>query len=205
MAFVCCLVLLIFIVVTNPVAAGAGAATDAIKKTIHDGIALLRDPAVKTEEQRREKADQMWAIIRQAFDFRLISVLALGKNWQHFTPEQKREFSVVFSQLLGKTYISKIQGEYKDEEVFFVDEEVFSSKKAVVKTIIKRQKRQISVDYKMHFGNGKWMVYDITVEGIGLVLNYRRQFDTFLAKDGESPQNLIAKLKKKLEKRTNKN
>ena len=85
----------------------------------------------------------------------------------------------------------------------FVGEEVLSKKKAVVKTVIKRQNQELPVDYKLRFKKGEWKVYDIDVEGIGLVLNYRRQFNTFLSKEGGTPQGLIKKLKRKIEEKAN--
>jgi phospholipid transport system substrate-binding protein len=196
-----CLVLMVLAVLGSPVTVVAGPATEAVRQPINEGISLLRDQSVETDAQRREQADQMWDIIRQAFDFRLISALALGKNWKRFSPEERKEFADVFSDLLGNTYISKIQGEYKDEQVLFVGEEVLSNKKAVVKTVIKRQSQEIPVDYKVRFKKGEWKVYDIKVEGIGLVLNYRRQFNTFLSKETGTPESLIQKLKGKLEEK----
>ena len=205
MTLTCCLALMVLAVLGSPVAVVAGPATEAVRQPINDGVSLLRDQAVKTDAQRREQADQMWDILRQAFDFRLISALALGKNWKRFSPEERKEFADVFSQLLGNTYISKIQGEYKDEEVLFIGEEVLSNKKAVVKTVIKRQNQEIPVDYKVRFKAGEWKVYDIKVEGIGLVLNYRRQFNTFLAKEKGTPESLIEELKGKIEEKASRN
>ena len=201
----CCLVLMVLAVLGSPVTVVAGPATDAVKQPINDGISLLRDQSVETDAQRREQADRMWDVLRQAFDFRLISALALGKNWKRFSPEERKEFADVFSQLLGNTYISKVQGEYKDEQVLFIGEEVFSKKKAVVKTVIKRQNQEISIDYKVRFKKGEWKVHDIKVEGIGLVLNYRRQFNTFLAKETGTPESLIEKIKGKLEVKAGRN
>lgn len=184
----------------------AGPATEAVRQPINNGIALLRDQTVETEDQRREQADKIWEILSQAFDLKLISALALGsKNWKRFSPAERKEFINVFTRLLGKTYITKIQGEYKDEEVLFVGEEVVSNKKAVVKTIIKRQDIEIPVDFKVRLKKGAWKVYDINVEGIGLVLNYRRQFNTFLSKKEGTPESLIAELKGKLEPKASEN
>ncbi len=202
---ICCLILMILAVIGSPAAAVAGPATEAVRQPIHDGISLLRDQAVETDAQRQAQADRIWDILRQAFDFRLISVLALGQNWKRFSPEERQSFTDVFSQLLGNTYVTKIQGEYKDEQVLFVGEEMLSKKKAVVKTLIKRQNQEIPVDYKMRFKKGAWKVYDINVEGIGLVLNYRRQFNAFLSKAKGTPESLIEEIKGKLEKKAGKN
>jgi len=190
------LLILVGLLILEAPTAVAGPATEAVKQPINDGIALLRDQAVETEDQRREQADRIWEILSQAFDLKLISALALGRqNWKRFSPAERMEFIDVFTRLLGNTYITKIQGEYKDEEVLFVGEEVVSKKKAVVKTIIKRQDIEIPVDFKVRLKKSEWKVYDISVEGIGLVLNYRRQFNTFLSKKGETPESLIAELK----------
>jgi len=202
----CLLILMGVIVLGAPPAVVAGPATEAVRQPINDGIALLRDQTIETKDQRREQADKIWEILSQAFDLKFISALALGsKNWKKFSPAERAEFIDVFTRLLGKTYITKIQGEYKDEEVLFVGEEVVSNKKAVVKTIIKRQDIEIPVDFKVRLKKGAWKVYDINVEGIGLVLNYRRQFNTFLSKKEGTPESLIAELKGKLEPKASEN
>ena len=199
------LVFLCLVVVLIPAAAVAGPATEAVRQPINDGIGLLRDQKAGTEAQKKEQTDRIWKIVRQAFDFRLISVQALGRNWRRFSPAEKSEFADVFSQLLGNTYISKIQGNYNDEEVLFIGEEKVSKKKAIVRTIIKRQNQEIPVDYKMRFKKGEWKVYDIKVEGIGLVLNYRRQFNAFFSKKSGTPEGLIKKLRAKLEEKETRN
>jgi len=193
------LILMGFSILGAPTTSLAGPATEAVRQPINDGIALLRDQTVETEDQRRKQADKIWEILSQAFDLKLISALALGsKNWKRFSPQERAEFTDVFTRLLGNTYITKIQGEYKDEEIVFIGEEVVSKKKAVVKTIIKRQDIEIPVNFKVRYKKGDWKVYDINVEGIGLVLNYRRQFNTFLSKKEGTPESLIAELKGKL-------
>ena len=200
-----CLALLLLLVLSIPAVTVAGPATEAVRQPINDGISLLRDGAAETGLQKKERTDRIWEIVRQAFDFRLISAQALGRNWRRFSPAEKNEFADVFSQLLGNTYIGKIQGDYSDEEVLFVGEEMLSKKKAIVRTIIKRQDQEIPIDYKVRLKKGEWKVYDIKVEGVGLVLNYRRQFNTFLAKESGTPESLIEKLKDKLEEKENKN
>jgi phospholipid transport system substrate-binding protein len=200
-----CLALLLLWVISNPAVTVAGPATEAVRQPLNDGISLLRDGAAETAAQKKERTDRIWGIVRQAFDFRLISAQALGRNWRRFSPAEKSEFADVFSQLLGNTYIGKIQGRYSDEEVLFVGEEMLSPKKAIVRTIIKRRDQEIPIDYKVRLKKGEWRVYDIKVQGVGLVLNYRRQFNTFLAKESGTPESLIEKLKDKLEEKEKKN
>jgi len=192
-----CLVIALMLL---PAAAWGGAPTEALKKPVQEGIDLLRDPAYADASKKEAQRDRIWEIIREAFDFRLISASALGRNWKRFSPEEQTEFTDVFTQLLGRTYISKIQGQYRDEQVVFTGEDLVSDDKAVVQTEIVRKDIRIPVDYYMRQKNNQWRVYDVKVEGVGLVLNYRRQFNTFMASDDTKPEALIQKLKDKLEK-----
>ncbi len=178
----------------------AASPMEALKKPVQEGIDLLRDPAYGAADKKTEQRDRIWAIVQEVFDFRLISASSLGRNWSRFSPAEQIEFTDVFAQLLGRNYIGKIQGQYSDEQVVFLDEELISDKKAVVRSEILRKDSRIPVDYYMRFKNDQWRVYDIKVEGVGLVLNYRRQFNTFMASDATKPAELINTLKEKLEK-----
>ena len=178
----------------------AASPMETLKKPVQEGIDLLRDPAYAAADKKAEQRDRIWATVQEIFDFRLISASALGRNWKRFNAAEKTEFTSVFSQLMGKTYIGKIQGQYSDEELVFLGEELISDKKALVRSEIVRRDARIPVDYYMRRKNDQWLVYDVKVEGIGLVLNYRRQFNTFMASDDTKPMELIEKLKAKLEK-----
>ena len=171
---------------------------EALRGPIESGLSLLSDPQYADEAKKGEQREEIWKIIRQAFDFRLIAARALGRNWRRFSPAQKDAFTDAFSALLGNTYIGKIQGEYNDERVEFLQEEMVSDNKAVIKTRIIRKNAEIPVNYNMVLRGGQWRIYDVRVEGIGLVLNYRKQFKSFLSKKTETPDSLIASLKEKM-------
>lgn len=183
-----------------PSFASAASPMEALKKPVQEGIDLLRDPAYAAADKKAEQRDRIWAIVQEVFDFQLISASALGRNWTRFSPAEQTEFADVFAQLLGRNYIGKIQGRYSDEQVVFLDEELITDKKAVVRSEIIRKDSRIPVDYYMRLKNDRWRVYDIKVEGVGLVLNYRRQFNTFMASDATKPVELIKTLREKLEK-----
>lgn len=191
---------ILVIVLLVPMLAWAISPMEALKKPVQEGIDLLRDPAFEDASKKAEQRDRMWAIIKKAFDFELISASALGRNRRRFSPEEQAEFTSVFSRLLGKTYIGKVQGDYHDEQVVFLGEDLVTSNKAVVHTEIVRKDVRIPVDYAMRQKNNQWRVYDVRVEGVGLVLNYRQQFNTFMASDKTKPAELIQKLKEKLGK-----
>lgn len=169
---------------------------DALKGPIDEGIKLLSDPKYKNPSLKRVQREKIWEIVRKAFDFTELSGRALATNWKIFSPLQRKEFSEVFSEVLGNTYLDKIQGGYMDEQVVYLGQEMVSDTKAVVKTKIIREKGSIPVDYNMRFKNDNWKVYDIYVEGVSLVQNYRSQFNQILSK--ESPDELIKRLEKKL-------
>ena len=170
---------------------------EALRGPIEEGIALLRNPQYAEADKKDQQRDEMWKIIRQAFDFRLIAARALGRNWSRFSTDQKEEFTEAFATLLGNTYIGKIQGEFNDERVDFLQEEMVSDNKAVIHTRIVRKNAEIPVDYNMILRDGQWRIYDVKVEGIGLVLNYRKQFKSFLAKETGTPASLIESLREK--------
>ncbi len=169
---------------------------DALKGPIDEGISLLRDPKYKNPALKNAQRDKIWEIAGKAFDFTELSARALAANWKSFSPEQRKIFSKVFSEILGNTYYDKVRGEFRDEKVVYISQEMVSDTKAIVKTKIIREKSEIPVDYSMRLKDNNWKVYDVQVEGISLVQNYRSQFNEILSK--ESPDELIRRLEKKL-------
>ncbi len=167
-----------------------------LKGPVDEGIRLLSDPKYKNPSLKKVQRDKIWEIVRKTFDFTELSGRALAANWKTLNPQQRKKFSEVFSEVLGNTYLDKIQGGYRDEKVAYIGQEMVSDTKAVVKTKIIREKGEIPVDYSMRLKDDNWKVYDVHVEGVSLVLNYRSQFNEILSKD--SPDELIRRLEKKL-------
>ncbi len=168
----------------------------AIKGPIDTVIAILNDPIYKDDTRKAEQRDKIWQSVSGIFDFDEISMRAVARNWRKFTPAERQSFAAVFSKFLGNTYVDKIQGEYHNEEIVYVSQEIVKEGRALAKTIIKRETLEIPVDYRLKLVDGKWRVYDVSVEGISLVKNYRTQFSQLLKK--ESPADLIKRLEKKL-------
>ena len=169
---------------------------EAIKGPIDTVITILNDPVYKDENLKSDQREKIWQSVSDIFDFDEISMRAVARNWKKFTPEEQKEFSVVFSKFLGNTYVDKIQGEFHNEEIVYVSQEIVKEDRALAKTLIKRETIEIPVDYRLKLMDGQWRVYDVAVEGISLVKNYRTQFSQLLKK--ESPAELIQRLKKKL-------
>ena len=171
---------------------------DDLKGPIEQGIAILKDPLYTGLDKKEAQREKIWELVRQVFDFKAISMRALARSWKDFTKEQQEDFTNVFAELLKNTYIDKIQGEFHDEQIIFLDQDMLSDEKAQVKTKIMRGKVEIPMDYSMKFIDGKWRVYDVNIEGVSMVKNYRNQFKSVLSKD--SPADLIERLKEKNEK-----
>jgi phospholipid transport system substrate-binding protein len=154
---------------------------DALRGPVEAALAILQDPRYRVASERTAQKEKLWEIIRKVFDFQGITERAVGRNWGRFTPAQQRDFSDVFSKLLGDSYLNKIQGGYNNEKVEFLGQELLSETKARVRTRIVREVDVIPVDYSVRADGGAWRIYDVNIEGVSLVQNYRSQFDQILS------------------------
>ena len=169
---------------------------DQLKITIDKILEILRDPSLKGEELAEKRRVSLRKVINERFSFAKMSQLSLGRHWKKRSDEEKKVFIDLFGQLLEETYISKIEA-YTDEKVIFVKEYV-KKKKAQINTKIVTQTIEIPIDYRMYNAkDGSWLVYDLVIEGVSLVGNYRSQFDQMLQKD--SYEKLVEELKKKVD------
>jgi len=168
---------------------------DALHGPLDTALAILQDPRYRMDGEKEAQKEKLWEIIRKVFDFEGITALAVGRNWKRFSPDQKKEFADVFTTLLGNSYLSKIQGNFNNEKVEFLSEEKLTATKFIVKTKIIREVDSIPVYYKVHPDGDTWRIYDVLIEGVSLVQNYRSQFDDILSKD--SPDVLLERVRKK--------
>jgi len=186
------LALWLFIPVQNTLASPV---QDQLKTTIDGVIGILRDQSFQGDAKREERKESLRRIIHERFSYAKMSQLSLARHWKKRSDEEKKVFIEMFGQLLEETYVSKID-DYTDEEVVYVKEFV-RGKKAQVYTKIITDTVEIPIDYRMYkTKKGKWMVYDLVIEGVSLVGNYRSQFDQILRK--ESYEKLVEHLKEKL-------
>lgn len=168
---------------------------DELKQPIDKVIEILRDPLYRDEAKKKLQREKIWDVIRTHFDFLEISKRSLARNWLVFTPKERKEFTEVFGDFLGEIYIDKLQGEFQDEKVVYVGQEMVSDSKALVKTTVIRKTAEIPMNYSMLKNNDGWKIYDVNIEGVSLVQNYRTQFNQTLSK--ESPAQLIERLRNK--------
>jgi len=177
------LAVLITLFAARPAGAQEIKPIDALRGPLDSALAILQDPRYRSGSEREAQKEKLWEIIRKVFDFEGITMLAVGQNWKLFSPAQKKEFTDVFTTRLGNSYLNKIQGEFKNEKVEFLGQEMLSPAKARVKTKIVRQVASIPVDYSVRPIDGVWRIYDVNIEGVSLVANYRSQFNDILSKN----------------------
>lgn len=186
----------IFILMTCIYTAHASAPFDILKEKIDRVFSVLNDPAYSDQAKKTEQHDILYGIIEEAFDFNGMARLTLARNWQAFNPAQKQEFAGLFGQFLSNTYLDKIQSGFSDEQVEYTGEELLSDTKAVVMTNLIRNGVKTPVHYSLQKQGDSWRIYDVKIEGVSLLKNYRTQFSEILLK--ERPEGLIAILKEKL-------
>ena len=190
--------LMLCIVAFGPMALASMDPIAVIKEPIDAVVVILNDPIYKDPDTKKAQRSEIWKIVQPMFDFNEVSMRALARNWKRFSTAEKEAFVDVFAQFLGNTYIDKIQGEYHNEQIVYLGQTIHKEEYAEVKTKIIREAVEIPVNYRMRKkSQGQWKVYDIIVEGVSLVKNYRTQFASILKK--KNPAQLIEQLNGKLE------
>lgn len=175
----------------------AGAPQDTVQKSVNDVLDVLRNPKLKAESATETKKEKLRVIYKSMFDEIEFSKRTLARNWNKFTPAQRTEFVNLFEQILEKSYADKIL-DYTNEKVEFYKENMLSTTQAEVQSKIITSSKEIPIFYRMILKDGKWKVYDVVVENVSLVQNYRTQFNDILSRD--TPDQLLDTLRKKVSK-----
>ena len=173
--------------------AAPSTAMTTLQSSVESILGILKDPAYKDSEKRVPLRAQIEKKVRDVFDFTEFSARTVGRNWPAFTADQKNRFDKAFSQLLLITYLDKIQG-YNGEQVVYTGETMSSKKdRAEIQTIVTlADKKQVPVAYRMMLKNNRWVVYDVIIENVSLIKNYRSQFQDVLNRG--TPDQLIEKV-----------
>ncbi len=158
--------------------AAAKGPTQQVQATVNGILAILRDKQLDWYS----KQTSIEAIIDRQFDFQTISQSVLATNWQKATPEERKRFVEFFSQYLQHTYTDKMK-QFSNESVRYGAAKV-SGKRATVDTYIVTEKVDIPVTYKLRLSEGKWFAYDVVIEGVSLVRNYRDTYAVIVKSEG---------------------
>jgi len=176
------------------VLARAGGPTDELRVAIEKVQMTLNDPQLKAAGKKAERLDKLRQVIQPKFDFTEMAKRSLGANWQRRNPEEQREFVKVFTNLLENAYVDSIDS-YDGEKVVFTNEKQDKEYGEVNTKIVTKKGEEFSVNYKLHQASGNWKVYDVVIENISIVNNYRSQFNRVIAKS--SYEELVRTMKEK--------
>jgi phospholipid transport system substrate-binding protein len=173
--------------------AWAGAPTDQLKARIDRAIKVLDDQKDAKVQERRTAVRE---IANEIFDFAETAKRSLARHWTPRTPAEREEFVRLFADLLERSYISRIEL-YGGEKIAYVGETIDGDQAAVRTRLVTKQGTEIPVEYRMHLRDGKWLVYDVVIEGVSLIANYRAQFNKIITT--ASYQELVKRMKTKQE------
>lgn len=172
----------------------AGAPTDQLKDATDRVLRTLQDPELRKPEKMDERRKQIRAIANEIFDWRETGKRALGRNAQGCSAQQREEFSPLFADLIERSYVGKLDL-YSGERIVYAAEATESDQATVRTKLVTKSGTEIPIDYRMLKEGDRWRTYDVTIEGVSLVGNYRGQFNRIIQQSncGE----LIKKLKMK--------
>jgi len=180
-----------------PLSAFAGVPLETVKGHLDKVLDVLRDPSLKAESAKKAKKDRIRAIAEKMFDFTELSKRTLAQNWSKFSPGQQKEFVELYTSFLGDAYVNKIMV-YTDEKIVFSKEVALTGKTVEVQSSVLRKNGDVPLYYRVILKDGVWRVYDVVIEGVSLINNYRAQFREILS--NKPPESLLETLRKKVGK-----
>jgi len=174
--------------------AAAGPPTDQLKGAIERVLSTIENPALKGEGKVMDRRREVRKIANDIFDFGEISRRSLARHWQGLSDRDREEFIVLFGDLLERSYVSRIE-QYGGEKIQYTAEKVDGDLAVVSSRIIAKGGTEVPVDYRMLRRGDRWLVYDVSIEGVSLVANYRTQFNKII--QTSSYKDLVKKMKAK--------
>lgn len=185
----------LFLILGIAVSGWAGEPMDRIKQTTNTILSIVSDPTLKVPSKAEERRKQIRNAVDQRFDWEEMARRSLARHWAQRTDEEKKEFMGLFGDLLERTYLDKIEG-YSGEKVQYEGDTVEGDYAVVRIKIITKKNVDIPVEYRLQKKGNNWLVYDVSIEGVSLVNNYRTQFNSIMV--GSSYADLVKRLKAKV-------
>ncbi|MBI4638053.1 MAG: ABC transporter substrate-binding protein [Candidatus Rokubacteria bacterium] len=176
--------------------AWAGPPTDQLKSQIDRVLKVVEDPELKKDSRGKERRAAVRKIANDIFDFAETAKRSLGRHWVSRTPAEREEFVRLFTDLLERSYVSRIEV-YGGEHISYVSESIDGDQATVRTKIVTKQETEVPIEYRLLRRSERWLVYDVVIEGVSLVSNYRTQFNKIV--QTASYQELVKKMKTKQE------
>jgi phospholipid transport system substrate-binding protein len=176
--------------------AHAGVPTDQLRGATERVLKVLQDPELKQPAKADARRKQLRAIADEIFDWQETGKRALARHWQGRSPSEREEFSKLFADLIERSYVGKIE-QYSGERIVYSGETLDGDQATVKTKLITKSNTEVPIDYRMQKEGDRWRAYDVIIEGVSLVSNYRTQFNRIIQQSGY-PE-LVNKLKTKQE------
>jgi phospholipid transport system substrate-binding protein len=168
--------------------------TDDLKRTVDEVVRIVADKQMKKNEVKRRQ--ELKRAISTIFDYSEMAKRSMGKHWNARTAAEKKHFTELFATLLENSYAGKIES-YNNEKIVYIRETVDGDYSEIKSKVVTAARDEFTLDYRLFKQNGKWMVYDVVIEGVSLVSNYRSQFNKIITANGYD--RLVNKLQSKNE------
>jgi phospholipid transport system substrate-binding protein len=182
------------ILAAAPETAWAGAPTEQLRAQVDRVLKVLDDPALK--DKPKEKRTVVRKIAEDIFDFGETAKRSLGRHWAARTQAERDEFVKLFGDLLERSYISKIEL-YGGEKIQYTNDKIEGDQASVMSKLVTKQGSEVPIEYRMLKKGERWLVYDVIIEGVSLVSNYRTQFNKII--QTSSFADLVKKMKSRQE------
>lgn len=176
--------------------ANAGVPTDQVKQTVDKVIDILKNKELKKPEKESERKAAIRKVVGERFDFEEMAKRSLALHWRNRTPQDKKEFVPLFSDLLERSYIKKIE-KYTDEKILYTGEKIEGDYAVVDTKVITKRNVETPIEYRVLKEEAGWKVYDVVIEGVSLINNYRNQFNKIIRE--KSYEELVRRMKNKEE------
>lgn len=187
--------LMLSLMLIFPIHAFAGVPLDTVKANVNGVLDVLRDPKLKGEAGKKLKEQRVESAGDKLFDYVELSRRSLGIKWNKFSPEQRKEFVELFKTILKDAYVDAITA-YTNEQVNFTKEVPLSETTVEVQSVVVSEGGETPISYRVIKKENNWKVYDVVIEGVSLISNYRSQFREILGNN--PPEGLIETLRKKV-------
>lgn len=188
------LVMMIIMLVLMPAASAHAAVTDEVKRVVDEVVRIVSDQNLKKPQHEPQRRRELKKAIGSIFDYGEMAQRSLATHWKERSPAEKKEFVSLFETLLENSYAGKIES-YHNEKIVYLKESVDGPYVEVKSKVIVPKGDEYTLDYRLTQKGGKWMVYDVVIEGVSLVSNYRGQFNRIINNQGYPA--LVKKLRTK--------
>jgi phospholipid transport system substrate-binding protein len=176
-------------------AATAAAPTEVARQVIDNALEVLKNPAYAGPAQKERRHQLVKQIVDRHFDYREMAKRSLGSTWGKLNNTQRDEFVRLFAELLEASYSDKIDKYAKNVRIDYTGE-TLDGEYAEVRTVVVRPNDRIPLTYRLYNDSGNWRVYDVVIEGVSLVSNYRSQFSRVISQS--SYAELVRRLRAKV-------